>query len=97
MRRVLVLDSWRKREAGGCPIICPVDNYLVETSRDGKTWTEAARGESANIQNNPIERRIFFRAPVLARQLRFTALHVIAASHVVVVELNVIEDTGNGK
>ena len=32
-----------------------VVKYMIEISLDGIRWEEAARGEFANIQNNPVE------------------------------------------
>jgi alpha-L-fucosidase len=74
---------------------CPngmIDKYRIDVSPDGKTWTEAASGEFANIQANPIVQRVMFAKLRKARYLRLTALHVVASNHIAVAELNVIEE-----
>ena len=38
-----------------------VVKYMIEISLDGIRWEEAARGEFANIQNNPVEQQVIFR------------------------------------
>ena len=68
-----------------------IDKYRVDISTDGKTWSEAATGEFANIQSNPIEQVVRFPKPLKARYLRLTALHVVASDHIVVAELGIIE------
>jgi len=51
-----------------------VENYRVETSEDGVTWTTAVeRGTFSNVRNNPDLQEVRF-APVKARFFRFTAL-----------------------
>ena len=37
-----------------------VVKYMIEISLDGIRWEEAARGEFANIQNNPVEQQVIF-------------------------------------
>ena len=70
-----------------------IDKYRVEVSTDGKTWSEAATGEFANIESNPIEQVVKFPKSMKARHLRLTGLHVVASDHIVVAELGVIEAT----
>jgi len=72
-----------------------IDKYRIELSTDGKSWSEAATGEFANIEANPIEQRVQFKTGLKARYLRLTALHVVASNFIAVAELNVIEYTIN--
>jgi len=50
-----------------------IADYVLEGSLDGSTWVLLAKGEFANIQNNPIEQLIRF-AP---QQLRFVRLKAV--------------------
>jgi alpha-L-fucosidase len=68
-----------------------IDRYLVEASKDGKTWSKVAEGEFANIKVNPVEQRVDFAKPVQGRFIRLTAMHVVAGDYIAVAELNVIE------
>jgi len=68
-----------------------IDKYIIETSKDGKTWKKVAAGEFANIQANPIEQVVKFQNTVNTRYLRLTAEHVVASDYMVVAELSVIE------
>lgn len=47
---------------------------MIEISLDGIRWEEAARGEFANIQNNPVEQQVIFRQTHKGRYIRFHAL-----------------------
>ena len=50
-----------------------IADYVLEGSLDGSTWVLLAKGEFANIQNNPIEQVISF-SPSQVRWLRLRAL-----------------------
>jgi alpha-L-fucosidase len=50
-----------------------ITSYEFLTSPDGRTWTQAARGEFGNIVNNRIEQVVPFKA-VEARFIRLRAL-----------------------
>jgi alpha-L-fucosidase len=50
-----------------------IADYVLEGSLDGSTWVLLAKGEFANIKNNPIEQVISF-SPSQVRWLRLSAL-----------------------
>ena len=54
-----------------------VVKYMIEISLDGIRWEEAARGEFANIQNNPVEQQVIFRQTHKGRYIRFHALSTV--------------------
>lgn len=54
-----------------------VVKYAVEISLDGTHWVEVARGEFANIQNNPIEQQINLLQEQEGRFIRFRALSTV--------------------
>ena len=51
--------------------------YRVEISLDGTRWEEAACGDFANIQNNPVEQQVIFRQTHKGRYIRFRALSTV--------------------
>ena len=53
-----------------------IADYVLEGSLDGNTWVLLAKGEFANIQNNPIEQLIRF-APQELRYVRLQALRTV--------------------
>ena len=53
-----------------------IADYVLEGSLDGSTWVLLAKGEFANIQNNPIEQLIRF-APQELRYVRLQALRTV--------------------
>jgi len=53
-----------------------IADYVLEGSLDGQNWQQLAKGEFANIQNNPIEQAIRF-APQELRYVRLKALRTI--------------------
>jgi len=53
-----------------------IADYVLEGSLDGSTWVHLAKGEFANIQNNPIEQAILF-APQVLRYVRLKALRTV--------------------
>ena len=53
-----------------------IADYVLEGSLDGSTWVLLAKGEFANIQNNPIEQLIRF-APQQLRYVRLKALRTV--------------------
>ena len=53
-----------------------IADYVLEGSLDGCTWVLLAKGEFANIQNNPIEQVIRF-APQQLRYVRLKALRTV--------------------
>lgn len=50
-----------------------VKQYKIETSLDGKSWTEVSSGEFANLRNNPELQAVRF-APIEARFFRFDSV-----------------------
>lgn len=54
-----------------------VVKYMIEISLDGIRWEEAARGEFANIQNNPVEQQVIFWQTHKGRYIRFHALSTV--------------------
>ncbi len=68
-----------------------VDGYEFYLSDDGKTWGEAAaRGEFANVRNNPILQTVSLPKPVKARYFKFVATHAVELNHAAVAELGVV-------
>jgi len=53
-----------------------IADYVLEGSLDGSNWVLLAKGEFANIQNNPIEQLIRF-APQELRYVRLQALRTV--------------------
>lgn len=51
-----------------------VFTYAFSTSEDGKTWTDAQKGEFGNIKNNPIAQTVSLNNPVNARYIQFETL-----------------------
>jgi len=51
-----------------------VSKYSFQTSPDGKSWTDNARGEFSNIQNNPNEQSIKLEKPVKAQFIKLKSL-----------------------
>jgi hypothetical protein len=49
-----------------------IDRYLIETSRDGSSWTPA--GPEARFPDSTGPREILFSKPIVARHIRLTAL-----------------------
>jgi hypothetical protein len=49
-----------------------IDRYLVESSRDGRSWTAAA--PQARFPDNTDPQEILFAKPIVARHIRLTAL-----------------------
>ena len=55
-----------------------LDQYRLEVSTDGQTWTKASEGRFDNIQNDPTLREIRFdKTYQNIRYMRFTGLHSI--------------------
>lgn len=63
------------------------DQYKLELSTDGKSWSEAAEGEFSNLRANPIELKVNIE-PREARYFRFTAKRALDGQGVTVAELN---------
>ncbi|WPJ97346.1 alpha-L-fucosidase [Coraliomargarita algicola] len=75
----------------GIPCAIP-DKYEFHLSLDGESWTLAAEGEFGNIKANPEMQLVPLMQPVVARYLRFVALHVIdEGNYVIVAGLGVVE------
>lgn len=51
-----------------------IQNYVFQTSYDGKNWTDQASGEFQNIHNNPIEQRIQFESNAVGRFIKLKAI-----------------------
>lgn len=66
-----------------------IADYVLEGSLDGSTWVLIAKGEFANIQNNPIEQVIRF-APQQLRYVRLRALRTVDAKAATFGELGTI-------
>ena len=66
-----------------------VDRYAFYISLDGADWEKVAEGEFSNIRANPVEQVVPLDHPVKARYFRFSAIHVLGGSGVVVNELGV--------
>lgn len=65
--------------------------YAIEVSVDGALWKEAARGEFANIQNNPTEQQVNFSQIQKGRYIRFRALSTVGNQESLgVAEFNVL-------
>jgi alpha-L-fucosidase len=66
-----------------------IADYVLEGSLDGSTWVLLAKGEFANIQNNPIEQVIRF-APQQLRYVRLKALRTVDGNAATFGELGTI-------
>ncbi len=66
-----------------------IAEYVLEGSLDGSTWVLLAKGEFANIQNNPIEQLIRF-APQQLRYVRLKALRTVDGNAATFGELSTI-------
>jgi alpha-L-fucosidase len=66
-----------------------IADYVLEGSLDGSTWVHLAKGEFANIQNNPIEQAILF-APQVLRYVRLKALRTVDGNAATFGELSAI-------
>ena len=66
-----------------------IADYVLEGSLDGSTWVLLAKGEFANIQNNPIEQIIRF-APQQLRYVRLKALRTVDGNAATFGELGTI-------
>jgi alpha-L-fucosidase len=66
-----------------------IADYVLEGSLDGSTWVLLAKGEFANIQNNPIEQVIRF-APQVLRYVRLKALRTVDGNAATFGELSTI-------
>jgi len=66
-----------------------VDRYAFYISLDGKDWEKVAEGEFSNIRANPVEQVVPLDHPIKARYFRFSSIHVLGGSGVVVNELGV--------
>ena len=66
-----------------------IADYVLEGSLDGSTWVLLAKGEFANIQNNPIEQLIRF-APQQLRYVRLKALRTVDGNAATFGELSTI-------
>lgn len=67
-----------------------VDQYELQLSGDGKTWTTAAKGEFGNIKANPVQQKVLLGNPAKARFFKFIALHSADAGCVNVADFGVI-------
>jgi tetratricopeptide (TPR) repeat protein len=69
-----------------------VDQYEFYLSTDGHDWSEpAARGTFTNLKADRSLRTVPFARPVTARYFRFVGLHSVAANHLRVAEVGVVE------
>ena len=66
-----------------------IADYVLEGGLDGSTWVHLAKGEFANIQNNPIEQAILF-APQVLRYVRLKALRTVDGNAATFGELSAI-------
>jgi alpha-L-fucosidase len=66
-----------------------IADYVLEGSLDGSTWVLLAKGEFANIQNNPIEQVIRF-APQELRYVRLKAVRTVDGNAATFGELGTI-------
>jgi alpha-L-fucosidase len=66
-----------------------IADYVLEGSLDGQNWQQLAKGEFANIQNNPIEQVIRF-APQELRYVRLKALRTVDGNGATFGELSTI-------
>jgi alpha-L-fucosidase len=66
-----------------------IADYVLEGSLDGSTWVLLAKGEFANIQNNPIEQGIRF-APQELRYIRLKAVRTVDGNAATFGELSTI-------
>ena len=74
---VTVKDFTYMPRHDGC-FVGLVDRYELYLSMDGKNWSEpVAKGEFANIRNNPIEQVIKLDKPVRARYMKFVGIHAL--------------------
>jgi hypothetical protein len=69
-----------------------VDRYEFYLSTDGQDWKEpVAKGTLTNLKVNRSLRTVPFARPVTARYFRFVGLHAVAANHLRLAELGVVE------
>ncbi|MBM3426553.1 MAG: alpha-L-fucosidase, partial [Bacteroidetes bacterium] len=66
-----------------------IADYALEGSLDGSNWFHLAKGEFANIQNNPIEQVIRF-APQQLRYVRLKALRTVDGNAATFGELSAV-------
>jgi alpha-L-fucosidase len=71
------IGSFHYLPPGGGSSAGVVDRFQFFTSADGKTWTQAAAGEFANMRANPIEQIVPLATPATGRYLRFVAVHAL--------------------
>jgi len=73
---------------------CPhgmVDGYEFYLSADGQQWGQpAAKGEFANIRNNPILQTVPLAQPTAARFFKFVATHAVEKNHAAFAELGIV-------
>jgi alpha-L-fucosidase len=46
-------------------------SYKFWVSSDGKNWKQVLKGNFSNMKNNPIAKKVYFKAPLPARYFRF--------------------------
>jgi hypothetical protein len=69
-----------------------VDQYELYLSTDGKDWKEpVVQGTFVNLKTERSRRTVPFARPVTARYFRFVGLHAVAANHLALAELGVVE------
>ncbi len=86
--RALIVDLNRNTQLRGFTYVPDerkkegrVMEYELSVSVDGLSWQPVARGEFANIVNNPIDQHIRF-APVVARYVQLKALRLSAGRRI---------------
>ncbi|QZE14928.1 alpha-L-fucosidase [Halosquirtibacter laminarini] len=62
--------TYTPRQDGSKSGIC--NSYLFEVSKDGKRWKKMKQDRFDNIQNNPVQQRVFFKSTP-AKYIRFTS------------------------
>ncbi len=68
-----------------------IENYSVYGSVDGKSWSQVAQGEFANIKANPIKQQIFFEQPFFGRYVALKAEKTLNdTDEIIIAEIDVI-------
>jgi alpha-L-fucosidase len=66
-----------------------IQNYEFQISTDGKIWTSVAKGEFANIANNPILQEVRFDS-IEARLIRLKVIKTTDGNSATFAELGIL-------